>query len=233
MKVAVVEDEEQSRELLKGYLDRYAEEHNLVINVISFKNGLDLVSEYTADYDIIFMDIMMSFMDGIEATKVIRKLDKMVAIIFVTNMAKFAIKGYEDDAAGFLIKPLSYTEFSIKMDKVVSNMSRRVTDTICVKLDIGLAKVFISDIIYVKVDGRYVSLHTSGGDITMRKPMKDVEKMLEKYKFVRCDNSYLVNLEYVSCIGKNSAKVAGEEVPVSRSKRKKFLDALTVYLGKV
>lgn len=58
MKVAIVEDEEQSQELLKGYLAKYGKIHNLIFNVVVFKNGLDLVSEYSADYDLIFMDIV-------------------------------------------------------------------------------------------------------------------------------------------------------------------------------
>ncbi len=233
MKVAIVEDEEQSQELLKGYLAKYGKIHNLIFNVVVFKNGLDLVSEYSADYDLIFMDIVMSFMDGIETAKVLRKLDKNVSLVFVTNMAKFAIKGYEVDAAGFLVKPFTYTEFALKMDKIIARMTKRESDAFCIKLDIGLAKVYISDIIYVRVEGRNVSLHTFNGDMVMRKPMKDVEKLLENHKFVRCDNSYLVNLAFVTSIGKTSAIVAGEEVPVSRAKRKKFMDALTLYLGKV
>ena len=147
----------------------------------------------------------------------------------ITHMAKFAIKGYEVDAAGFLLKPLSYTEFALKMDKIVPRLNRRETDTLCVKMDIGMAKIYISDIFYVKVEGRYVSLHTHGNIIPLHKSMKEVETLLERYKFVCCDNSYLVNLAHVSFIGKNTAIVAGEEIPVSRAKRKKFLDALTVY----
>lgn len=233
MKVAIVEDEVQSQEILKRCLDKYARVHNIIMESVVFKSGLDLVSEYAADYDVIFMDIMMSFMDGIETAKVLRKLDERVPLIFVTNMPKFAIKGYEVDALGFLIKPVNYADFAQKMDKVVTRLNKSEKQALCVKLDIGIAKVFISDIIYVKVDGRYVCLHTANGDLTMRKPLKEVEKILENYKFVRCDNSYLVNLSYVTSIGKNSATVAGEEIPVSRAKRKKFTDALTIYLGKV
>ena len=233
MKVAIVEDEVQSQEILKRCLDKYARAHNIIMESVVFKSGLDLVSEYAADYDVIFMDIMMSFMDGIETAKVLRKLDERVPLIFVTNMPKFAIKGYEVDALGFLIKPVSYADFAQKMDKVVTRLNKSEKQALCVKLDIGIAKVFISDIIYVKVDGRYVCLHTANGDLTMRKPLKEVEKILENYKFVRCDNSYLVNLSYVTSIGKNSATVAREEIPVSRAKRKKFTDALTIYLGKV
>ena len=61
MKIAIVDDEEQSRALLKEYIEKYAAGRNMVVEVVLFKNGLDLVSEYTADYDIIFMDIVMSF----------------------------------------------------------------------------------------------------------------------------------------------------------------------------
>ena len=144
MKVAIVEDEVQSQEILKRCLDKYARAHNIIMESVVFKSGLDLVSEYAADYDVIFMDIMMSFMDGIETAKVLRKLDERVPLIFVTNMPKFAIKGYEVDALGFLIKPVSYADFAQKMDKVVTRLNKSEKQALCVKLDIGIAKVFIS-----------------------------------------------------------------------------------------
>ncbi len=232
MKIAIVEDDAKSAKLLRDFIVRYQKARDTVFVIKEFATGLDLVSNYTADYDIVFMDIMMPFMDGMETAKALRELDNTVALIFVTNMAQMAVKGYEVNALDFLIKPVTYFDFALKMDKAISRMTKREQHFLYAKTAVGLAKIALSDIYFVEVSGRYVTLHTTNGEVELHRSMKSVENELSAYKFIRCDNSYLVNLAYVTRIDKNSAFVAGIEIPVSRAKRKKFLDALTIYLGK-
>lgn len=232
MKIAIVDDEASGRELFRGFIERYQKVHGTVFAVSEFKDGLDFISNYTADYDVVFMDIKMPFMNGMETAKKLRTLDSSVALIFVTNMAQYAVKGYEVNALDFLIKPVTYFDFALKTDKALAHIAKREKSVLCVKTAVGIAKVVVSDIYYVEVSGRYVTLHTVSGAIEMHESMKNVEQQLSGDKFIRCDNSFLVNLAYVTRIDANSAIVAGREIPVSRAKRKKFMDALTIYLGK-
>ena len=232
MKIAIVDDEAASTELIRGFIGKYQKAHGTMFAVAEFKDGLDFISNYSADYDIVFMDIKMPFLNGMETAKTLRTLDKAVALIFVTNMAQFAVKGYEVDALDFLLKPVTYFDFALKMDKALVYLAKREKSVLCVKTAVGIAKIVVSDIYYVEVKGRYVTLHTAGGAVEMHESMKNVEQELANEKFLRCDNSFLVNLAYVTRIDANSALVAGKQIPVSRAKRKKFMDALTIYLGK-
>ena len=94
----------------------------------------------------------------------------------------------------------------------------------------NVAKINLSDIYYITVDGRYVILHTKNGEIEHHKSMKQMEAELTPHDFVRCDNSSMVNLKHVSAVNNQSAVVNGDTVPCSRNGRKVLLDAFTIYL---
>ena len=166
MKVAIVEDEVQSQEILKRCLDKYARAHNIIMESVVFKSGLDLVSEYAADYDVIFMDIMMSFMDGIETAKVLRKLDERVPLIFVTNMPKFAIKGYEVAALDYCLKPLQYYVFLMKMKRALQCVERNEDKHIIINTGNGKKRVSVNSIEFVEITNHSLRWHIAGGEVT-------------------------------------------------------------------
>ena len=91
--VAVVEDEKRERELIKKYLASFGEERGVVFNVYEFEDGLSFLSDYKSIYDVVFMDIEMPHLSGMEAAKRLRKLDDKVALVFITNMAQYAVGG--------------------------------------------------------------------------------------------------------------------------------------------
>lgn len=95
--VAVVEDETEYRGLIQEMVGRYAKEYDLQIQTTAFQDGRELVQNYQK-FDILLMDIEMPHLNGMEAAQKIRGLDKEVVIVFITNMAQYAIKGYEVDA---------------------------------------------------------------------------------------------------------------------------------------
>ena len=111
IRIAIVEDEVEYQNQLMDYLSRFAEESGEVIDALTFSDGDEIVSSYSAQFDIILMDVQMSFMDGMAAAEAIREIDKEVVIIFITNMAQFAIKGYAVDALDYVLKPVSYFAF--------------------------------------------------------------------------------------------------------------------------
>ena len=231
MKIAIVDDENESMNTLCGYVEQFGKEENAAFSIIKFCTGIDFISEYTADYDIIFMDIRMPLMSGMETARRLRTLDESVPLIFVTNLEKYAVKGYEVNAFDFLVKPVSYYAFKTKFARAVQSAKKHKGRELCVKTDVGVAKVNVKDIFYAEVTGRYVTLHTKQGNLEFKRSMKDTEEILKEDGFVRCDNSFLVNLSYVTNIDKQSAMVAGDSVPVSRARRKFFINALTLFAG--
>ena len=102
-KIAIVEDNRAAMEKLQGYLERYAQENNEKFDIASFGDALAFLDSYRRIYDMVFMDIELPFINGMEAAQRLREIDKQVVLLFVTNMAQFAVKGYEVDALDYLV----------------------------------------------------------------------------------------------------------------------------------
>ena len=121
LSVAIVEDDRKYSKLLEGYLERYSAENDVKFKVDVFDDGLKFIMGYDGDggYNIVFMDVEMPRLDGIKTSRKLRATDKNVSLIFVTNMAKYAVSGYEVDALDFMVKPVDYFNFSLKLEKAV------------------------------------------------------------------------------------------------------------------
>ena len=104
IRIAIVEDEDSYVQVLTGYLKQYETEHSLSFQISVFHDGLDIVSEYKADYDIILLDIQMKHLDGMKTAEKIRELDEDVSFIFITSTIQFAVQGYLVDALGICCK---------------------------------------------------------------------------------------------------------------------------------
>ena len=158
--------------------------------------------------------------DGISAAEKIRELDKDVIIIFITNMAQYALKGYQVRARSYILKPVNYYSLALELQEAIATISRKVDDTILLKDDDVLKKISVNDIYYLESQQHYIIVHTKTGNIRIRESMKNMERRLEKSYFQRCNVSYLVNLAHVSSIDRDIVVVGGERIPMSRQDRK-------------
>ena len=107
IRVAIVEDEAAVREQLAGYVQRCTRQYGTLFEVTMFTDGLEILEEYRPVYDIIFLDVEMPQLDGMETARRIRAMDSEVQLIFITNMAQYAIKGYAVGALDYVLKPAS------------------------------------------------------------------------------------------------------------------------------
>ncbi len=128
IRVAIVEDEQAYRVQFQEYIMRFASETGVKFSVSVFSEGIQLVEHYKPVWDIVLLDIQMPGIDGMETAQFIRKKDDSVAIIFITNMAHYALKGYEVGAFDFVIKPIAYPAFSMKLKKFVAGFSGQESD---------------------------------------------------------------------------------------------------------
>ena len=127
LQVALVEDSGDAAETVKAYLDRLSAEKGLECRLVWFDNPVNFLEKYSVDYDIIMLDIQMPGMNGMDLARKIRERNATVPLIFITNMAQYAIKGYEVDASDFIVKPVSYFDFALKFERVVKKLDRAVT----------------------------------------------------------------------------------------------------------
>lgn len=231
IRVAIVDDEATSVEQLKSFLIQYQKERNEVMNIVSFSDGDEIVENYKAEYDIILLDIEMKFMDGMTAAENIRKIDPEVVIIFITNMAQYAIKGYTVNATDYVLKPVSYFAFSQRLDKVVSHLNKKVKKYLAIGVKGGTVKLYISDIYYVESQGHRLIFHTRTEEYSIFGTMKEIEEKLKDMDFFRCNKGYLLNFQHVDSVQDGIVIINGERLIISRGRKKEFMEALTNYLG--
>ena len=108
IKIALVDNDNQFAGQMKSFVDRFVEETKIECLLTRFSTGVDFISDYNPIFDLVFLDIEMPLMDGMETAKRLRRVDQNLPIIFVTNMLQMAIRGYEVSALDFIVKPLNY-----------------------------------------------------------------------------------------------------------------------------
>ena len=123
IRVAIVEDEAEIREQLMGYVQRYTRQYGTAFEVKTFADGLEILEDYRPAYDLILLDIEMKHLDGMETARRIRELDPEVMLVFITNMAQYAIKGYAVGALDYVLKPVPYFAFSQQLQKAVNQLA--------------------------------------------------------------------------------------------------------------
>lgn len=230
--VAIVEDENVSADVIRKHLKRYAEEKSIVFSVDVFKNAILFLNNYKANYDIVFMDIGMPHMDGMEAAAKLREKDSNVILIFVTNMSQFAINGYEVDAMSFIVKPVAYHNFALKIQKAIDRLENNQKGEIIIRIQDGVVCIDTASLKYVEVSNHQLIYHTKNADYESYGTLKKIEEQLFDKHFVRCNSCYLVNLKFVTKVSGWTVVVGGDELQISHPKKKTFLNALNKYMGR-
>ena len=231
IRVAIVEDEAEIREQLMGHVQRYTRQYGTAFEVKTFADGLEILEDYRPAYDLILLDIEMKHLDGMETARRIRELDPDVMLVFITNMAQYAIKGYAVGALDYVLKPVPYFAFSQQLQKVEAQLRRRTRHYLAVPVEGGLRRLDTSRIYYIESEGHRVHFYTEEGDFAAPGALKALEEKLADRPFARCNSGYLVNLAQVQAVQQNTVEVGPYELQVSRPKRKSFLAALTDYIG--
>jgi len=171
MRIAIVDDERAERERLQQYVARFEEESGVAMENVSFPSGDAFLEHYQKVYDIIIFDIDMPGTNGIDTARKLRETDSEVTIIFVTNIAQYAINGYEVDAVDYIIKPIGYYDFSMKFHRTVAKASQKRNHVIQVDTTEGLRRLRTDTIVYVEVLSHYLYIHTTAAQYRCRGSM--------------------------------------------------------------
>jgi len=233
LRAAVVEDDEHSRSRIVSCLRRFGQEHGVTVQVTEFADGEALLQGFRPDYDVLFLDIEMPRLDGMSAARQIRERDEQVTIIFITNMAQYAIHGYEVGALDFLLKPLSYDALEMRLIKLLKLVQARQESGILLSLGSGLRRLRVSELLYVELVGHDLVYHLRDESISLRGSMREAEEQLRGKPFFKCNSCYLVNLDHVRAVSDGMAVVGGDRLQISRARKKAFMEALAAHLAGV
>ena len=231
MRAAIVDDDVKDRELLYNFIQRYRSETGEDIRADFFPGSLEFLESFHADYDIIFLDIEMPGMDRMKVAHEVRRTDQTAGIIFITNMAQYAIRGYEVSAIDFMVKPVNYYNFVDKLKRAVDFSSRRARKDLVLRREDEIIRVSVSDLFYVEKDGNNLVYHTRNGEFRERGSMQALKAKLDSVAFSECMSGCLVNLAFVEKLEKDTVLVAGISLPMSRRRKKDFIQNFIEYVG--
>lgn len=230
IKTVIVEDDAATAATIEKYIGKYFAASGAAADVVRFGDAREFLREYTAA-DVVFMDIDLPGLNGMEAVRELRKKDAEVTVIFVTNLAQYAVSGYEVSAFDFIVKPIAYGSFAMKLRRLMQYLAARRQCEIGVVTRHGTVAVRADEIKYVEIMRHVVTYHTVRGDFVGGGTLKNVMSMLDELPFVLCNRCYLVNLRYVTQIVRNEVCVGGDMLQISAPRRKSFLDRFNEYLG--
>ena len=232
VRILVVEDDENEAAALVSCLKRYEKLHCQPF-IISVTNTAFEIIDTVPDADIMFMDIGLPGINGMEAAGMLRMRGVRTPIIFITSLAQYAASSYEVAALDFMVKPVKYESFALRMDRALRVIRRTLGRSIVVKTKEGLRVLPITTITAITVDGHTIRYRqTDGTEFVARGSMGKVAQELEGTPFVRVTSGSLVNMDYVRSVDTWGVKLStGEEYPISRPKRKDVLLEIANYFG--
>lgn len=218
MKIAVCDDNERDTARLAGLLKEY-NSSCCEVSFTCFCNALDLLDSLQKnDFDVVFLDVLMPVINGIDAAKEIRKTNSRIMIVLLTSSPEFAIAGYSVKACSYLLKPCGKTQLFELLDNMLQTL-KQPDEFIIVKARAGIIKIFYSQIVFLEVSGKTVAFHLA--DKTVCSAAASLGKfealLLSRKEFCRIHRSYIVNLNFIKELSARSLTCLCETaIPVSR-----------------
>ncbi|ATL47569.1 DNA-binding response regulator [Chitinophaga caeni] len=225
-----VDDEPLALEIIDDFVKRVP----FIVLEQKFENAARAL-QYLQDHpvDLIFLDIKMPDITGIDF---LHSLKNPPAVIFTTAFQEYAFKGFELDVVDYLLKPIPFERFLKAVSKVQeylqvkegkSGETEVVSDYIFVKTEYKIIKIDLEDILYVEALKDYVKIYTPQQKILTLRSLKSLEMKLPKDKFIRVHRSFLVSLNKISAVEKNTILIANQSIPISEGYRDKFYEMIT------
>lgn len=230
MRIAVCDDSSMDRELMMDLLDRYLAEKSIHYDVTQYEDGLNLVYDVEEGvwYDIVFLDAYMKDTLGIDVARKLRAMDYRGEIIFFTATSEFAVDSYEVEAAGYMVKPHSVEKLSMAMDRIIHHFD---VDTYQVQQRSRVVRIPYSEILYVESSNSKCLVHRSDGtSYAIYKRLSQVEEELDDPRFLRCHQSYLVNMDCIEQADKQFILTSGDTVLIRQRDLKAIRQAYLCYV---
>lgn len=227
----IIEDEAATAATLQKLIARYLAEHGAEAQVDWMRSAFDFIG-FKQRWDLIFMDIGLPGISGMEAAQMLRERDGETLLVFVTDLAQYAVKGYEVDALDFVVKPVNYQSLSMRLDRALRILGQRSARNIYLATRYG-ARVFpATSLVYAEVRGHNLEYHLEDEVIVVRGTMSGLESEMDSAQFIRISNSCLVNADRIRSIKGSTVRMAtGDELTISRTRKRGALEALSDYFG--
>lgn len=233
IKVAIVENELEQIAITSSMIERYSKEYSEVFSIDSFTNGYDFLESNVDAYQIIFMDIDMPNINGMDMARKLREKSNDSVLIFVTNLPQYAIDAYKVSALDFLLKPVTYADFTLAMRRAIASIKKNETSSFVLNIHGALMIFKCEDIVYIEMVKHDVNIHLSDlTSQTFRSSLNKVEPLLDKNIFFKCNSGCIVNINKIKMLqGDVLLLENGDRVSISRSRKKETIAKLNEFYG--
>lgn len=225
IRIAICDDEKECIDEVQKLLDKFLSK-NFDYTFLTFNSGQDLLSNYDKNFpiDILFMDVMMEGLNGIETVKILKKQQPQCIVFFVTYHNSFIPEMFRLDAFQFLQKPINEKDFRIDLKRAI-DLHVHCHKHLEVKTKEYVSKIPITKVIYVSVHNKHINIITTNKTYFHNGNIAEYDAKLKGYGFAHCHKSFLINLNYVKHIGLKDLELKGvtELIPVSRNYKSNFL----------
>lgn len=234
--VCIVEDQKADQDTLRSYFDKFAKETGKIFSLSFFADGESFLATLKKGvYDLVLMDIELGGgkKNGLEISSSFRQIDDSATLIFMTNLAQYAIDGYKVNASDYCVKPISYWDFKARISSAVSRLEKSHKTHVLINAEGNKRILEVSSIYYIEVDNHLLVFHTLEGNFSTYGSLKETVKEFEGLDFAKCNSCFFVNLAYVQKVEGYDCTVAGNRLLISHPRKKEFLDTLNKYLGQI
>lgn len=228
--IAIVEDMPQIAEELKTLLASLLEKGGHSAEIHIFYSAEDFL-QVSKKYDIVFMDIELPGINGMNAAHTLREQNNAAVIIFVTSFTGFAVEGFSVSALDYIVKPFNVYSIEMTLRNALKRVRSKRSVTVSIPLSDGICCFDSSEIIYIETYGHKMIFHTGSEVKESWGSLRKVEEMLIPYDFVRIHRSFLVNMRYITGVTKGFVNVANEQLPLSYNKSRTLIQKLNSYLS--
>lgn len=214
--IAICDDEKMQVNALTHIVERYFELKGHKFQINKFDGGESLLDSLQQKYfDIIFLDIEMNGVNGIETAKKIRNDHQKSIIIFITAYCDFVFQGYEVKALNYILKPYKPEKIADVLNQALAELNHRQDIFYVIELKSGTYKLNLTNTVYFSSDKRKVCAVTAKDNIEFYDKLDELHKKLPSF-FVRIHQRYIININFVSAVEGNVAIINGKTLPVSR-----------------
>jgi len=229
----VIDDEPLARDLMRSHIEKL-ENFEIVAECGDAMKALQALRNHPVD--LMFMDIQMPQITGIEFLKTLKHPPK---VIITTAYREYALDGFELDVVDYLLKPITFNRFLKAVNKYYQLTQEEKKNAapavmaaqpeeafIYVKENKKVIKVHLNEILYVEGLSEYVQIYTENKKIITKTSMTHMEEKLPQADFMRIHKSFIVSLSKIEAFTSNSIEVPGKELPIGRSYKNSVLEAL-------
>ena len=234
LQIAICDDETAERTKLKEWLTRYFTAQNLGHVFTEYSSGEAICADYEeqfARFDLIFLDIYMQGINGMETAAILRNSDPLVSIVFLTTSPDFAIEGYAVNAEGYLLKPATDKQLSTVMDRLKRVLDQKAQSSLLVGSRTHGRRIAFSDICWLESQNRNVEIHLIDETVvTAHESFTEMEEALEAPCFLRCNRGVIINMEYVIDVQETFLMTDGASISMKVRDRKNIREKYFAYM---